>query len=160
MLNSFNAVGRTTKDIAVRTIKGADGKDTSTASFTLAVDRRMTKAQKEAAEKAKRPTADFIACTAWGKTAETLAKYAKKGQLLAVEGRIETRHYTAKDGHEVYVTECRVSDMSFIGSNKSTASASKPAEEKPAEEKPVEEAPTLTEDDTGEYSIGSDDLPF
>ena len=115
MLNSFNAVGRITKDVTARSIKGTDGKDISTASFTLAVDRRMTKAQREAAEKAKRPTADFITCVAWGKTADVLAEYGKKGQMLAVDGRLESRHYTAKDGHETYVTECRIANMSFIG---------------------------------------------
>lgn len=115
MLNSFNAVGRVVKDVTTRTIKSADGKEISTASFTLAVDRRMTKAQREAAEKAGRPTADFVSCVAWGKTADVLAEYGKKGQMLAVDGRLESRHYTAKDGHETYVTECRVANMSFIG---------------------------------------------
>lgn len=158
MLNSFNAVGRITKDVTARAIKGADGKDISTASFTLAVDRRMTKAQREAAEKAKRPTADFITCVAWGKTADVLAEYGKKGQMLAVEGRIETRHYEAKDGHTVYVTECRISDMSFIGNGKKSTAGDDSAPVK------VEKADEAEEEalDTSESlaSLDSDDLPF
>ena len=66
MLNSFNCTGRLTKDVAVRSIKGADGNPISTTTFTLAVDRKMSKAQKDDAEKAGRPTADFIQFTAWG----------------------------------------------------------------------------------------------
>lgn len=157
MLNSFNCIGRLTKDVQARTIKGADGKEVLTTSFTLAVDRRMTKAQRDAAEKAGRPTADFISFTAWGKLAETLSKYAKKGQMIAATGRIETRHYE-KDGHTVYVTECRLSEMSFIGGTRANAGTAAQVEAAPVQE--AEPAAEADNQNTGDYSLASDDLPF
>lgn len=125
MLNQYVCNGRLTKDVVVRTVKGADGKSIPTTSFTLAVDRHMTKAQREAAVNAGRQTADFIPFTAWGKLAETLGKYGKKGQMIAATGRIETRHYE-KDGRTVYVTECRLGEMNFIERPASKANDSKP----------------------------------
>ena len=90
MTNRVVLVGRTTKDPEVK--KTSSGK--SVASFTLAVNDRYN-----------RDKTDFINCVAWEKTADYLGNYIKKGNLIAVEGRISTRNYDGSDGKKVYITE-------------------------------------------------------
>jgi single-strand DNA-binding protein len=58
--------------------------------------------------------ADFIPVVIWGKTAEATAQYTRKGQLLAVSGRIQTRSYENKDGKKVYVTEVVAEEVQFL----------------------------------------------
>lgn len=70
--------------------------------FTLAVDRM------------KKGEADFIHCTAFGKTAETVCKYSGKGKRLGVEGHIQTGSYTKQDGSKVYTTDVIVDRLDII----------------------------------------------
>ena len=60
------------------------------------------------------PTADFIRCQAWGKTAETLNKFTGKGNRIGVAGRIQTRSYQNQQGQTVYVTEIIVERTDII----------------------------------------------
>lgn len=92
MTNIAVLIGRPTKDIELRTTQAG----ISVASFTLAVDKDSSKQKDEA---------DFVPCVAWNRTAEILSKYASKGRLICVEGRIQTRNYDNKEGQRVYVTE-------------------------------------------------------
>lgn len=108
MINSAALTGRLTKDIDLRTTQSG----ISVCSFTLAVNRQYGK-DKEA---------DFINCVAFKKTAELLAQFASKGRLIGVTGSIQTRHYTGKDGKEVYVTEVLANNVSFLDSRNSTQS--------------------------------------
>ena len=86
-MNKVILVGRTTRDVEV---KHGDN-ESIFARFTLAVDRRFKKLEDE-------QTADFISCVAFGKIAEFLEKFGKKGVKFIVEGRIQTGSYTNKDG--------------------------------------------------------------
>ena len=61
-------------------------------------------------------TADFINCVVWDKQAENLARYQKKGNQIAVDGRIQTRNYDDNNGKKVYVTEVLVNNISFLDS--------------------------------------------
>lgn len=108
MINSVALTGRLTKDIDLRTTQSG----ISVASFTLAVNRQYSK-DKEA---------DFINCVAFKKTAEVLQQFAGKGRLIGVTGSIQTRHYTGKDGKEVYVTEVLANNVSFLDSRNSAQS--------------------------------------
>ena len=72
--------------------------DKSYVRVTLAVNRRFKN------EKGERE-ADFISIIIWGKSAETLVSYAKKGSLTSIEGEIRTRNYTAQQNQKHYVTE-------------------------------------------------------
>ena len=92
-MNKVILVGRTTRDVEV---KHGDN-ESIFARFTLAVDRRFKKLEDE-------QTADFISCVAFGKIAEFLEKFGKKGVKFIVEGRIQTGSYTNKDGVKVYTT--------------------------------------------------------
>ena len=95
MINRVVLVGRLTRDVEVR--KTTNG--LSVASFTVACDRRQRR------DAQNQQSADFISCVAWRQTADFLGQYARKGALVGVEGRIQTRNYDGQDGRKVYVTE-------------------------------------------------------
>ena len=78
------------------------------ARFTLAVDRRF--------KRDNQPTADFISCICFRKTAEFVEKYCSKGKKLAVEGSWQTGSYTNKDGDKVYTNDCLVDNREFAES--------------------------------------------
>lgn len=92
-----------TKDPEVRYTQ----QGTPVGTFTLAVDRRVVK------DKPKE--ADFIPCVVWGKTAEVVGNWCKKGKQVGVEGRIQVRSYDAKDGTKRYVTEVVVNELKLLG---------------------------------------------
>lgn len=94
MINNVTLVGRLTRDVELR----YTGSGIAVASFSIAIDRPFTNAQGE------RET-DFINCVAWRKTAETLANFTKKGSLVGVTGRIQTRNYQNNEGRTIYITE-------------------------------------------------------
>lgn len=93
-MNKVILMGRLTKDVEVRYTQT---NNIMVASFSLAVNRRFTKEGEQ--------QADFINIVAWNKTAEFVSKYFKKGQQVAVVGRIQTRNYEDDQGQKHYVTE-------------------------------------------------------
>lgn len=98
-MNRCEIIGRLTKDIDLRyTTK----EQTAITRFTLAVDRRK-----------KDAGADFIPCIAFGKTAELLERYVKKGHKIAVTGRIQTGSFE-KNGQKVYTTDVIIEDVEFL----------------------------------------------
>ena len=101
-------MGRLTKDPEIRYTQTTN---TMVASFNLAVNRRFVKEGQER-------QADFINIVAWGKTAEFVSKYFKKGQQVAVAGRIETRNYDDAQGQKRYVTEVIAEEVYFADSKK------------------------------------------
>lgn len=103
-MNHVTLIGRLTKDPEVRYTQSG----TPVGTFTLAVDRRV--------QKDKPKEADFIPCVVWGKTAEVVGNWCKKGKQVGVEGRIQVRSYDAKDGSKRYVTEVIVSELELLGS--------------------------------------------
>ena len=90
MVNQVVLIGRCVKDPELKKTQN----NKSVVSFTIAVN-----------QKYNRDKTDFINCVAWEKTADYLGNYVKKGNLIAVEGRISTRNYDAPDGKKVYITE-------------------------------------------------------
>ena len=80
------------------------------ARFTLAVDRRF--------KQEGQPTADFIRCIAFGKTAEFFERFGRKGTKFLIEGRIQTGSYTNKDGVKVYTTDIIVEEQEFAESKR------------------------------------------
>ena len=94
MINNVVLVGRMTRDAELRYTP----QNVAVATFTLAVNRTF-KSQNGERE------ADFINCVMWRQQAENLANWAKKGSLIGVTGRIQTRNYENNDGQRVYVTE-------------------------------------------------------
>ena len=94
MINNVVLVGRLTKDAELRYTPS----NVAVATFTLAVNRNR---KNENGER----EADFINCVIWCQQAENLANWAKKGALIGVTGRIQTRSYDNQQGQRVYVTE-------------------------------------------------------
>lgn len=94
MINRVVLVGRLTRDPEMRTT--TTGKNV--VEFSIAVNKRM-KPQDGS------PDADFFRCKAWGQTAEYVSNYLNKGRLVAVDGRIEQRKYTDKDGNNREIFE-------------------------------------------------------
>lgn len=103
VINNVVLVGRLTKDADLRYTSNG----TAVATFTLAVNRQFTNQQGER-------EADFINCVIWRKSAESLSNFTKKGSLVGVEGRIQTRSYDNQQGQRVYVTEVVVESFSLL----------------------------------------------
>lgn len=121
MLNVVALMGRLTADPELR----ATPAGVSVTSFTIAVDRSFVKQGEER-------QADFINCVAWRGTADFIAKYFQKGSLIAVDGKIQTRHYQDKDGHNRTAFEVVVDNAHFAGSNEKAAQAACSAPEQPS----------------------------
>lgn len=115
-MNRANLIGRLTKDIDLRYTTS----QMAIARFTLAINRKLTKEKRQEAEANNQPTADFINCIAFGKTAETLSNYVGKGNQLAIEGHIQTGSYENKEGRTIYTTDVIVDGFTFIDSRQDT----------------------------------------
>lgn len=109
-MNKVILMGRFVRDPEIRYTQGENSM--AVARFTLAVDRRF--------KRDNQPTADFISCICFRKTAEFVEKYCKKGTKLVVEGSWQTGSYTNKDGNKVYTNDCLVDNCEFAES-KATA---------------------------------------
>ena len=105
-MNRVILMGRIVRDPEIRYSQGE--KSTAVARFSLAVDRKF--------KQEGQPTADFINCLAFGKRAEFLERYCKKGTKLVVEGSWQTGSYTNKDGVKVYTNECLIENCEFAES--------------------------------------------
>ena len=154
MINRVVLVGRLTKDIELRKTNS----NTSVCSFTLACNRRYQSQQQGA------QTADFINCIAWRQSADFLAKYASKGAIVGVEGRITTRSYDGQNG-KVYVTEVTCDSVQLIGGNRNDSQAQSTFTPSNQTFTPSVE-PSFQDDMSDDFSntpsldISSDDLPF
>ena len=93
-MNKVFLIGRITKDVELRHSQ----KGVANVSFTIAVDRQFKDVNGE-------KLTDFINCVAWNKQAEFLARYVIKGNMLAIDGRLQTRSYVNNQNQTVYVTE-------------------------------------------------------
>lgn len=141
MLNVVALMGRMVKDPDLRTTQSG----ISVTSFTLAVDHSYVKQGEER-------QADFIDCVAWRSTAEFVCKYFRKGQLVAVQGSIQTRTYTDRDGNRRKAVEIVADHVHFAEPKRNTGNKNTYGT---APYKPDIEA------DENDFSeITSDDLPF
>ena len=104
MLNTAIIMGRLTADSELKSTGGG----VSVCSFTVAVDRRF-KGQNEERQ------ADFIRCVAWRQSAEFLARYFRKGSMVAVTGSIQVRSYEDKNGNRREAVELVADQISFTG---------------------------------------------
>lgn len=104
-MNKTILVGRLTKDPETR-----QSGDKVVTRFTLAVDRKYKTDGGQ--------SADFISCVAFGKTAEFIEKYFRKGVKIALDGRIQTGSYTDKDGVKHYTTDVVAESVEFAESKR------------------------------------------
>ena len=107
-LNKIVLMGRLTRDPELRYTQSS----TAVASFTVAVDRDFSK-EKET---------DFINCSAWRSTGEFISKHFKKGDMIAVSGRLQMRDYEDKNGNKRTAAEVNVDNAYFCGGKAATVS--------------------------------------
>lgn len=105
MINNVVLVGRMTKDAELRYTPS----NQAVATFTLAVNRNFKNQNGER-------EADFINVVIWRQQAENLANWAKKGALIGITGRIQTRNYDNQQGQRVYVTEVVAENFQLLES--------------------------------------------
>lgn len=108
-INKVILVGNLGADPEIRYTQGG----TAVASFSVATGEEWT--DKQTGEKQQRT--EWHNCTAWGKTAEIIGEYAKKGRQVYVEGSNRTEKYTGKDGIERYTTKIRVDVFQLLGAS-------------------------------------------
>ncbi|MGT2951254.1 single-stranded DNA-binding protein [Streptococcus cuniculi] len=164
MINNVVLVGRMTRDAELRYTPS----NQAVATFTLAVNRNFKNQNGER-------EADFINVVIWRQQAENLANWAKKGALVGITGRIQTRNYENQQGQRVYVTEVVAENFqllesrtaregqgggyqagnSFAGGNDYNSPYQAPAQSTPNFAR--EESPFGT---TNPMDISDDDLPF
>ena len=105
-MNKVILMGRLTRDPEVRYSQGASA--TAVGRFSIAVDRKF--------KREGEPDADFFNCTSFGKQAEFVEKYLRKGTKVVVVGRIQNDNYTNKDGQQVYSVRIMVDEIEFAES--------------------------------------------
>ena len=142
MINNVVLVGRMTRDAELRYTKT----NKAVASFTLAVNRRFK------SENGERE-ADFINCILWGQQAENLANWCKKGALIGVTGRIQTRNYENQQGQRVYVTEVIAETFQVLESKNSVNADDYVHNNRP-------DFSRQQENNSNHFEISDDDLPF
>jgi single-strand DNA-binding protein len=155
MINNVVLVGRITKDADLRYISNGD----AVATFTLAVNRQYTN---QAGER----EADFINCVLWKKAAENFANFTRKGSLIGIQGRIQTRNYENQQGQRVYVTEVVTDNFTLLEkkgdardhSNNPSGQSNNRAKQQGFDEFNQSADPFSSAGES--IDIGDDDLPF
>lgn len=104
-MNKVVLIGRLSRDPELRYTSN----NTPVCQINMAISRPVSQG--------KDPETDFINVVVWNKQAENLVKYVKKGNQIAIEGRIQTRSYDNEEGKKVYVTEVLANHVEFIGNN-------------------------------------------
>jgi single-strand DNA-binding protein len=110
-MNQISLIGRLTRDPELKYMPNSG---IAVSTFTLAVDKGLSKDKKIELESKNQPTADFIRIVAWGKLAETVANYLTKCKMAGISGRIQTGSYTDKDGKKVFTTDVVAQQVSFL----------------------------------------------
>ena len=156
MYNSVTLLGRVATDLALKTTP----QGTSVLTFVVACDRRYQ-------EKGKDKKSDFFNCVAWCNEAEFISRFWAKGKPIFIEGELQNRKYTDKNGIERYVTEVIVNRAVFTGDSSNSGNRPPLPEEPPqaraensaAREKSPSER-TYTADDFKVSEPTDDDYPF
>lgn len=150
MINNVVLVGRLTRDPELRYTP----QNQAVGTFGLAVNRQFKNANGE------RET-DFINCVIWRQQAENLAKFAKKGSLIGITGRIQTRNYENQQGQKVYVTEVVADTFQMLESNKTQGQQSnKPQAQNKKPQAPDPFKAPAADPFAGGTEISDDQLPF
>ena len=136
-------VGNITRDPELRSTPSG----TQVCGFCVAVNRNYRDGSGEQKE-----NVSFFDCSAWGKSGEIIAQYAKKGSGILVSGRLEQRSWEDKEGQKRSRVEIVVEDFNFIGGNDGAASGSKSASGAAASD--------VAPDDISDEPIDLSEIPF
>lgn len=148
MLNVVALIGRLTRDPELRYTPS----NVAVASFSIAVDRSYVK------QGAERQT-DFINIVAWRSTAEFVCKYFKKGNLIAIQGSLQYRKYTDKDGNNRTAIDVVADNVHFVESKSASSGGGSFS---PPQDTGEIAAPAFSSGDSDDFAIveADDDLPF
>lgn len=106
-MNKVIMIGRTTKEVELKATQSG----TSVVEFSLAVKRTFKNANGEY-------ESDFFNCVAYKNTAELIGRYVKKGDMIGIDGKLQTRNYINREGNKVYVTEIIVENVELLQAKK------------------------------------------
>ena len=146
-MNNTHQIGRLTKDLELKKTPA----NKSFLNFSIAVNRKFKNADGNY-------DADFIPCILWGAKAETLAKYASKGNRIGIDGELRTRTYKDSSGANRFSMEVLVNDFEFLeskGSQVGNGTSNGPASTQESNQTTAEELFGGTPMETN-----PDDLPF
>ena len=155
MINNVVLVGRITRDPELRYTP----QNQAVATFSLAVNRQFKNANGER-------EADFINCVIWRQQAENLANWAKKGALIGVTGRIQTRNYEGNDGKRVYITEVVADNFTLLEPKQTTeqrpreSTRERQQEQKRSNYNDFNNTPDPFGSHGEPYDVSDDSLPF
>ena len=141
MFNLVVLTGRLTADPELKTTQ----RGISVTSFSVAVNRPYRTGEEQ--------QTDFINVVAWRKTAEFIAKYFKKGNMIGIEGSIQTRKYTDKNGNNRTAFEVVVNNAQFVESKRDSAASQ-------GGEQPASFSNAGADDFSDLSDVSDDDLPF
>ena len=133
-MNSITITGNVTKDLELKTLQG----DNHVVNFTVATDRRF----KEKGEK----ITDFFNIVLWGRTAELAAQYLQKGSKCLIQGEMQLRKYTDKEGNQKISPEIKGEVIEFLGGNQG--------------QKQENFAPKVTIEEVDLADADEDEIPF
>ena len=142
MFNLVVLTGRLTADTELKTTPSG----VSVMSFTIAVQRSYKSGEE--------PITDFIYIQAWRHTAEFIAKYFQKGSMIGIEGSIQTRRYTDKDGNNRTAFEVVANNVQFVESKRNNTDVSVPTND------PLPALAQTINNAFSEVNANDDDLPF
>ena len=120
MINNVTLIGRLTRDAELRYTPN----NIATAQFNIACNRNFKNANDEY-------DADFINCVMWREQAERFCNWTRKGMLVGITGRIQTRNYENNDGKRVYVTEVVAENFQVLEKRDNTANQNSMADQMP-----------------------------
>ena len=146
MINNVTLVGRLTKDVELKYTPA----NQAVAQFTLAVNRTFKNANGER-------ESDFINCVIWRKSAENFANWVKKGALIGITGRIQTRNYENQQGQRVYVTEVIAENFQMLESRNQQQGQQQAQPQQATQQQAKQPDPFAGGTQT---SLNDDDLPF
>ena len=146
MINNVTLIGRLTKDVELKYTPA----NQAVAQFTIAVNRTFKNANGER-------ESDFINCVIWRKSAENFANFVKKGALIGITGRIQTRNYENAQGQRVYVTEVVAENFQMLESRNQQQEQQQAQPQQATQQQAKQPDPFAGGAPT---SLNDDDLPF
>ena len=151
MINRTVLVGRLTNDPELK----YTGSGVAVATFTVAVNRQFTNSQGER-------EADFIRCQMWRKAAENFCNFTRKGSLVGIDGRIQTRSYENQQGTRIFVTEVVAENFSLLESKNSSQNKPQNNGQNYQNQQNGQSSPNRNPNDpfNSMPDIKGDDLPF
>lgn len=147
MLNKAQIIGRVGKDPEVRYLPSGE----AVANFSLATSEKW----KDKATGEPREETEWHRISTFGRLAEIVGEYVKKGALVYIDGKIKTRKYTDKDGSEKYSVEIRANEMKMLSGRENNQGGAPAQQQRPATTQQRQSAPAPSG-----FEDMDDDIPF